>query len=187
MSLSIYQTGIDGCTVDLQPMFGTPDSAVLHMLPGGGQNPEGFGPILDVYACTAKGKGKMRGGHFHNVLDEFFFPATGASVWLLSDFRVDSPTFQKTIAVILSIESVESINGIKVFTAVDGSFPRLRVPHGVYHAFAPVTDERVLITALASTPHDATDYAYPKLEEIPDLENVLGKELFDQIKNPALK
>ena len=182
MSLSISETGIADCAVELQPMFGTPDSAVLHMLSGGESNPESFGHILDVYACTAKGKGKMRGGHFHNVLEEFFFPATGSSLWILSDFRPESPTFQKTTAVILSIEHVESINDIPVFTAVDGSFPRLRVPHGVYHSFMPINDERVLITALASTPHDAKDYVYPTIEEIVGLESVVGSELFEQIK-----
>jgi len=182
MSLSIHQTGIEGCSVELQPMFGKPDSAVLHMLSGGAQNPEGFGPILDVYACTAKGKGVMRGGHYHKVLEEFFFPATGSSLWVMCDFRPESPTYQKTTAVVLSIEPVESPNGLPVFTAVEGSFPRLRVPHGVYHAFMPITEERVLVTALASTPHDATDYVYPTLDEIIRLEDVLGEELYQQMK-----
>jgi len=182
MSLSITQTGINGCTVDLQPRFGDESGAVLHMLPGGAQNPEGFGEILDVYACTALGKGVMRGGHYHHVLDEFFFPASGSSLWILSDFREDSPTYKKTTAVILSIEPVESVNTVPVFTAVDGSFPRLRVPHGVYHAFFPITDARVLITALASTPHVAADYVYPDLEEIPGLEEVLGEEWFKHMQ-----
>lgn len=180
MSVSIYETGIDGCTIELQPTFGTNDGAVLHMLPGGAKNPEGFGEILDVYTCTANGKGVMRGGHYHHKLDEFFFPAMGSSLWILSDFRPESPTYQKTAAIILSIEAVASLQQIPVFTAVDGTFPRLRVPHGVYHAFMPITDERVLITALASAPHDPDDYVYPSIGEIPELESVVGTEIYQR-------
>ncbi len=182
MSVSIYQTGIEGCAVESQPLFGTVDSAVLHMLPGGANNPEGFGPILDVYACTAKGKGHLRGGHYHKVLDEFFFPASGSSLWVLCDFRPDSPTFQKSAAVVLSLESVESPNGLPVFAVSDGSMPRLRVPHGVYHAFAAITDDRVLITALGSTPHIAEDYVYPPWSEIPYLESLVGSDFYQMMQ-----
>jgi len=184
MSVSIFETGISGCCVELQPVFGTTEAAVLHMLSGGANNPEGFGPILDVYACTAVGKGLMRGAHVHKVLDEFFFPASGSALWVLCDMREGSPTYKKTAGVVLSLNPVETPNNVPLFTATDGTFPRLRVPHGVYHAFVPINDERVLITALGSTPHVPEDYVYPSWDEIPGVKDLVGDTFFALMRDP---
>jgi dTDP-4-dehydrorhamnose 3,5-epimerase-like enzyme len=169
-------TGIDGAAVEPQPRIGDEDGAVLHMLPGGTKNPHGFGPdILDIYASTARGKHTFRGGHYHLKLDELFFQTSGTALWLLSDFRSDSPTFGKTVGVVLGIdrENLSIPTGISSFFLSDGAFPRLRIPAGVYHAFFPLTDERVTTVALGSTPYDKEDYRYPKLEEIPDAAKIL--------------
>ncbi len=178
-------TGIDGATIEPQPRIGDEDGAVLHMLPGGTKNPYGFGTdILDIYASTARDKFVFRGGHYHPKLDELFFTTSGVSLWILSDFRVDSRTFGKTSAFIVGIDRDDLIvpSGIPSFFLSDGTFSRLRIPHGVYHAFCPLTDERVTTIGIGSTPYDKEDYRYPALDEIPDLENVLGSELYHRIK-----
>ena len=176
MSLKILTTDIEGLTAELQPMFGTIEGAVYHMLPGGTENPEGFdGKILDLYAFSAKGRGTARGGHYHPVLDEFFFTLSGTALWIFSDFRETSPTKGKTIGMIVGVEAPSESHGLPTFVMADGSLPRVRVPAGVYHALFPLTDERVTTTAVGSTPYDKNDYRYPKLEEVPGAREILEK------------
>lgn len=170
-----HAVGIQGASVEFGPRIGEQDGAVLHLLPGGTKNAHGFGPdLLDLYAFTAKGKFTFRGGHYHLKLDELFFQLSGCALWILSDFRPDSPTFQKTVGFLVSMDAIPphildraSQNGIKAFSVNDGSLPRLRVPAGVYHAIIPLTEERMTTTAVASTPYDMEDYRYPALEEVP--------------------
>lgn len=170
-------TAIAGVKVELQPRFGTHEGAVLHMLPGGVQNPEGFGQeLLDVYASTAQGKGVQRGGHYHLKLDELFFTVAGTALWILSDFREDSPTYQKTIGLILGVDRPQEKYDVHTYVVEDGSLPRLRVPHGVYHTFIPLTDERVTTICLGSTPYVKEDYRYPELAVVPG-----AKELLDRV------
>jgi dTDP-4-dehydrorhamnose reductase len=171
-------TGIDGATVEPQPRIGEQDGAVLHMIPGGTKNPHGFGPdILDIYASTARGKNTFRGGHYHLKLDELFFQMSGTALWLLSDFREDSATFGKTAGVVIGIDRDGLVipSDIPSYFLSDGSSPRLRIPAGVYHAFFPLTDERVTVVGVGSTSYDKEDYRYPKLEEIPNALNLLKK------------
>ncbi len=174
MSLKTLSTGIDGLLVELQPMFGDLSGAVFHMLPGGVSNPDSpGGSILDVYAFSAEGFGLMRGGHYHLKLDELFFTVSGTALWLFSDFRETSPTFGKTIGMIVGVKAPENAHGLPVHVLEDGSLPRLRVPAGVYHALFPLTDERVMTVALGSTPYDKEDYRYPKLEDVPGAKELL--------------
>lgn len=169
-------TGINGTTIEPQPRIGEQDAAVLHMIPGGTKNPYGFGTdILDLYASTAHGKHLFRGGHYHPKLDELFFVASGTSLWILSDFRQGSPTYGKTVGIVIGIDRDDSLipSGVSSFFLSDGSFSRLRVPHGVYHTYCPLTDERVVVIGVGSTSYDKDDYQYPTLEEIPDIKNIL--------------
>ncbi len=148
----------------------------MHMLPGGIQNPEGFGEqLLDIYAFTANGQNQSRGGHYHNTLNELFFTMSGVALWVLSDMRPASPTHGMTHALILSINTPANTFDLPTYSFEDGSFPRLRVPSGVYHAIFPLTDERVTCVALSSTPYNANDYVHPTQEEVPELMAILNR------------
>jgi dTDP-4-dehydrorhamnose 3,5-epimerase-like enzyme len=172
----IIQTPIQGVTIELQPTFGQFDGSVMHMLPGGIQNPEGFGEqLLDIYAFTAHGQDQARGGHYHHTLNELFFTMSGTALWILSDMRPTSPTHRTTHTLILSINKPNNTFGFPSYSLEDGAFPRLRIPAGVYHAIFPLTEERVTCVALGSTPYDAQDYAYPTHEEIPGMQDILKK------------
>lgn len=175
----IIETGIQGATVALMPRFGTDVGAVWHMLPGGTGNPDApGGNILDVYAFHAASKGQSRGGHYHLKLEELFFPMNGAALWILSDFREGSSTKGKTVGLILGDDMSPrppSRGPVPTFLQSDGTMPRLRVPAGVYHAIFPLTDERFMAVAVGSTPYVKEDYAYPKTEEVPGLEDLLAK------------
>lgn len=176
-TLQVIQTPIEGVTIEHQPLFGTfQQGGVIHMLPGGIQNPEGFGQdLLDIYAFTAKGRNVFRGGHYHPKLNELFFTMSGTALWILSDFREGSPTHGTTHAVILSIDTPTETYGFPTYSLEEGRFPRLRVPAGIYHAIFPLTDERLTSVALGSTAFDKEDYRYPKPEEVPGMKEILER------------
>lgn len=157
-------------------MFGTFQGSVVHMLPGGVNNPEGFGQqILDIYGFTAKGKNVFRGGHYHPKLHELFFTMSGTALWILSDFREGSPTYGITHALILSIDTPKENYDFPVYALEEGTLPRLRVPAGIYHAVFPLTEERITSVAIGSTAFDKEDYRYPKPEEVPGMKEILEK------------
>lgn len=158
--------GIEGVAIEPMPRIGAEDGAVLHMLPGGVLNPHGFGSSLkDVYAFTAKGKNTFRGGHYHLKLDELFFQFSGTALWIFSDFRESSSTYGKTASITIDIEQ----------WIVEGSFPRIRVPAGVYHAIFPLTDERMMSVGIGSTAYDKEDYRHPAPQDVPDLLQILAR------------
>lgn len=175
-TLSVIATGIEGTSIELQPRFGERDGAVLHMLPGGVGNPEGFGQnLLDIYASTAKGQGVQRGGHYHEKLDELFFTLAGTALWILSDFRPESPTYQTTVGLILGDERPTTTLDLPTYVTADGSLARLRIPAGVYHTYLPLTSERVMVVGLGSTPYDKADYVYPDFVSIPHARDILKR------------
>ena len=160
MPNSVIETGIDVCVVRLMPAFEKNGGVVFHMLPGGVNNLDWYGgDILDVYGFFSKEPNAIRGGHYHPKLNEYFFPVVGTSLWILSDFRESSPTFGKTVTVTLGDKPDEH--------------PRIRVPAGVYHAIAPLTEKGFTVIALGTTPFDKEDYVYPTLDEVPDMKNIL--------------
>lgn len=166
------ELGLEGVRLEFQKYIGNPAGGVMHLLPGGVENPDGFGhSIRDIYAFNAQGRGQMRGGHYHHQLDELFFPMSGTALWVLSDFRATSPTRGKTVACILSVNEFTSpAKTLPCYSLIGHNFmTRVRVPAGIYHAIIPLTDERVTVTAVGSTPYAKEDYAYPALQEIPDL------------------
>jgi dTDP-4-dehydrorhamnose 3,5-epimerase-like enzyme len=100
---------------------------------------------------------------------------SGVGLWILSDFRETSPTKGKTIGLIIGTKKPEEDFGLPCFVLEDGSLPRLRVPAGIYHAISPLTDERLLVSALGSTAFVKEDYAYPALNEVPDARELLTR------------
>lgn len=179
-TVALIKTALEGVTIECQPFFGDDRGGVLHVLPGGVENPEGFGASLrDIYAFMASGKNLMRGGHYHLELNEQFIPMAGTGLWILSDFRPESPTFGKTDAVILSMELAEIASDIPFVSLKQKRVPRINVPAGVYHAIIPLTDTQLMTVGLGSTPFVKEDYRYPKLEEIPGLEDILKRANLD--------
>ena len=176
MPTQTITTAIDGVRVEIQPRMGSEDGAVLHMLPGGTANPKVFDhAILDVYAFTARGRGTTRGGHYHLVLDEFFFVLAGSALVLLSDFRDASPTHGTTIGVILGEDAPSETHAVPAQVLADGSLARLRVPHGVYHAFLPLDERRITAVAIGSTPYVTEDYRYPTFDDVPEAREILAR------------
>lgn len=169
------QTGIDGCIIDLMPAFEKNNGGVFHMLPGGEQNPDWYGGnILDVYGFYSHELNKLRGGHYHPVLNEIFFPVAGTALWILCDFRPESPTFQKTISVVLGKKKIANTYNTPSYIVEEiNRYARIKVPAGIYHAIAPLTPEGFTAIALGTTPFDKNDYQYPTFDDVPDMHNIL--------------
>lgn len=172
--------GLEGTHIHLMPMFGDDTGGVLHMLPGGQDHPDWFGgAIKDVYSCFGTQKSGGRGGHYHYKLQEQFFSVGGTVLWVLSDFRKESPTFGRTIGVILGWNKPKETGGLPSYTVDETHhMARLTVPNGVYHALFPVA-ESFLVVALGSTGYDPEDYAYPNPKEVPDMEVILQRFKLD--------
>lgn len=179
-TLPLTELGIDGCQLEPQPMFGDRAGGVQHFLSGGEKNPQWFGgPILDVYMCFGT-PGNPRGGHYHPKLQELFSTVSGTSLWVLSDFREDSPTKGKTAACIMGWNKPAETHGVPSHTFEEqGTLARLRVPNGVYHAVFALGNAPSLSVALGSTGFDKEDYRYPAAEEVPGM-----KALLDQFGLP---
>ncbi|MEK7105183.1 MAG: hypothetical protein AAB865_00650 [Patescibacteria group bacterium] len=175
MAKEYINTEIDGCTVELSPIIGDLSAGVLHLLPGGSENPEWYGgAIRDIYGFFATEKDTLRGGHYHPVLDELFFTLSGTALWILSDFRSDSKTKGKTMALILGWQAPEKTCGTPSYTVQETqSLARLRVPAGVYHAIAPLSTDGFTAVAIGTTPYDKSDYRYPPIDEVPGMDETL--------------
>lgn len=175
MSDNHIESGINGCVIDLMPAFEKNSGGVFHMLPGGVKNPDWYGgDILDVYGFYSNEKNKLRGGHYHPVLDEIFFTVSGTALWILSDFRKDSPTFQKTIALILGKKKSNDAHNVPSYTVEDTTrHARLKVPAGVYHAITPLGDEGFTAIALGTTAFNKDDYQYPTIDDVPEMKKIL--------------
>ncbi|PJA46361.1 hypothetical protein CO172_03785 [Candidatus Uhrbacteria bacterium CG_4_9_14_3_um_filter_36_7] len=174
-TVEVIQTNIQDCTIELQSFFGDEQAGVLHMLPEGIKNPEWFkGDILDIYASFSKDREHLRGGHYHRNLSELFFTITGTALWILSDFRINSKTFNKTTTLILGWNKPKEKYGFVSYTfEEEKKLARLRVPAGVYHAYLCLSDQASLTVALGNTGYNKEDYVYPEI--IPDIDLIEKK------------
>ena len=161
--LPAIPTGIDGCVIEPQPLFGTESAGVLHMLSGGEKNSKWFAGsrILDIYSCFTTEAYSSRGGHYHYKQYEMFLPYSGSVLFVLTDHRPESQTHGKTSAVIIGWDTPQETHGLPCYTfKKDKIMPRIRVPVGVYHALFSL-ETGFTVVALGSWPYEKDDYAYP--------------------------
>ncbi len=175
MPNSIIETGIDGCVIALMPAFEKNGGGVFHILPGGSGNADWYdGDILDVYGFFSNEPHALRGGHYHPVLNEMFCTVSGTALWILSDFRPSSPTFQKTLAVILGKKKSLDAHGVPSYTVEEtNQYARLKVPAGVYHAIVPLSADGFTTIALGTTPYTTEDYRHPAIHDVPGMHTIL--------------
>ncbi len=177
MSDNQITTDIDGVVIDLMPVFEKNGGGVFHMLPGGSLNPDWFGgSILDVYGFYGNEQHKLRGGHYHPVLNEMFFTVSGTALWILSDFRPESSTYKKTIGIVLGKAKSDRAHNLPSYTIEETEkHARITVPAGIYHAIAPLGDQGFIAIALGTTAFDKDDYRYPTTAEVPDMTSILNQ------------
>lgn len=129
--------------------------------------------IRHIHASIATQRGVARGCHYHHRLIETFYLLTGTGLCLFHDFRQDSPTKGATYATVLGYEKPKQATPLPTYTISEGTLAQIIVPPGIYHAFWPLSDEKLVIAAMGTTGYDPTDYARPELSEIPGAEDIL--------------
>lgn len=182
MSITI---DIDGLTVEIQRVFGDPRGMLAEMLPGGARNPavaaHGIG---NVYASVATGRHVARAAHFHRKNHELFFTLTGTALWLFHDFREGSPTFGKNAGLVLGSDAPTTEVFHPSYTLDRKEMARVSVPVGVYHAYWPLTDEKVVTLAVASEAHDDSDYDRRTIRTVPGFLDILARYGMDPSTQP---
>lgn len=171
----ILKTDIEGLLVHPQKVVGDSRGLLAEMLQSGAASPlvAGHG-IGNVYASIATGKHVARAAHFHFRNHEIFYTLTGSALWLFHDFREGSPTFGKSVGLVLGFDRLEGEPGHDSYLLADGKFAGVEVPVGVYHAFWPLSEEKVVTVAVASVPHDDADYDRRPPQEVPGFPEILA-------------
>lgn len=178
-------TAIQGLEVHLQKVFGDPRGLLAEMVPGGTQNPvvqeHGIG---NIYTSIATGKHIARAAHFHFKNHEIFFTLTGTALWLFHDFREGSPTFGQNVGLVVGFDAPTMPVHHPAYTLDKKEMARVIVPTGVYHAYWPLTDEKVVTVAVGSVPHDDADYDRRPPSQVPGFFAILAQYGIDVAKQP---
>lgn len=178
-------TAIQGLEVHLQKTFGDVRGLLAEMVPNGTANPavqeHGIG---NIYTSIATGRHICRAAHFHFKNHEIFFTLTGTALWLFHDFREGSPTFGQNAGVVVGFDAPKEPVHHPVYTLDQKQMARVIVPTGVYHAFWPLTDEKVVTLAVASEPYDDADYDRRPISQVPGFFDILAQYGMDVSRQP---
>ncbi len=178
-------TNIQGLEVHLQKVFGDPRGLLAEMVQGGTRNPlvQAHG-IGNIYSSIATGKHVARAAHFHFKNRELFYTLTGTALWLFHDFREDSPTFGKNAGIVCGFDAPTMPVHHPVYTLDQKQMAGVTVPVGVYHAYWPLTDEKVVTVAVASESHEDADYDRRTVKTVPGFLDILAQYGMDISKQP---
>lgn len=183
--MDVIKTPIQSLEIHLQKVFGDTRGLLAEMLPGGTANPavatHGIG---NMYASIATGKHIARAAHFHFKNHEIFFTLTGTALWLFHDFREGSPTSGQNVGLVLGFETPAFPVHHPVYVLDKKQMARVVVPTGVYHAYWPLTDEKVVVASVASVPHDDADYDKRPPSAVPGFFDILAQYGIDTSKQP---
>ena len=95
---------------------------------------------------------------------------------LFHDFNKKSKTFGKTWSVILGFSPKAKLpGGTKSYFIDQNKLAQVEVPPYVYHAFWPLTNEKAIAFVSGTEGYDASDFARPSIEEIPEAVKILRK------------
>ncbi|MBI1888677.1 MAG: dTDP-4-dehydrorhamnose 3,5-epimerase family protein [Candidatus Spechtbacteria bacterium] len=119
--------------------------------------------IKHLHASIAIKKGVARGEHYHYRLIENFYILSGTALWIFHDFNKKSKTFGKTWSLVLD------------FPPKKNKLAQIEIHPYIYHAFWPLTNEKVVAFATGTTGYDPTDYKKLNIAEVPAVVRILKK------------
>lgn len=137
-----------------------------------------------LHASVATGKGVSRGGHYHYRLKENFYALSGTSLWIFHDFNKKSKTYGKTWSLILGFKPTGSVRrrgpdpvglGARSYFIDEGKLAQIEIPPYIYHAFWPLTNEKVVAFVTGTEGYDPTDFERPNILDIPGTKRTLEK------------
>ena len=176
MEEKVVKTAISGLTVVLNKVVGDSRGYLAEMAPGGSKNEflsKGFG---NLYASVATGKHVARAGHYHFKSWENHYTLTGTALWLFTDFRKDSPTLGQSVEIIAGAKALAGAPKEALHYTLDQQvMAQVYCGPGINHLVWPLTDEPAVIVDATSEPYTKEDYSYPKITEIPGIEEILRR------------
>lgn len=129
-----------------------------------------------LHAAIAMKKGVSRGGHYHYRLKENFYALSGTSLWILHDFNKKSKTYGKTCSLVLGFSDAKiDTKGTKSYFIDKNKLAQIEIPPYIYHAFWPLTNEKVIAFVTGTEGYDPKDFARPTIEEVPGAAKILKK------------
>jgi len=143
-----------------------------------------FKNLVHLHASIATTRGVARGAHYHYRLTENFYALSGTSLWIFHDFNKKSKTYGKTWSLILGFSPETKVSGSDPDTLKKGTrsyfidkdkLAQVEVSPYIYHAFWPLTRERVIAFVTGTTGYDATDFARLSIDEVPGAKKILEK------------
>lgn len=173
--MEIIKTNIDGLQLRLNKVLSDERGFLAELAPSGLEDPFLQHGIRNIYTSVATGKQIARAGHLHKKNIENFFTISGTALWLFVDCRKDSPTFNNFYSVILGAKKPNFEVDSPCYTVEDSKMAQALIPVGVYHIFWPLTDENVMVLAIASEPYDKEDYEKIDLKNYPSIIDHLTK------------
>ena len=174
----VYQTPIDGVVVRANKLIRHDRGTLAELMPGGLENDLAMGEFGNLYLTTSDEKGGDRGGHYHKLDNSYesFYMVGGTVVWLLHDYRKDSPTHGVTMDIVVgetrpNLELADTL----VFVTEDGSMPQVVIPPGVYHGYVQLSDDAAQIIGYHTKPYQEDDYERIDLSDVPDIDTFIKK------------
>lgn len=128
---------------------------------------KGIGNILAAVAAT---RGIPRGGHYHLTSHENSWNVAGTALWYFYDFRSSSPTYKKSIALLLGEKSIslpEELGILDHTLEKQRSIAQVYLSPFIYHLLIPLVAP-VIFFETASQPHNESDYVRIPFQEIDD-------------------
>ncbi len=173
MSEQLIKTPIEGLKIRINKVVPDHRGYLCELAPRGSEDEMLSSGIKNIYLSTATQKKVSRGGHYHFKNIENFFTLYGTALWFFKDFRKNSKTKGKIFNVILGSQDFKG--DLLSITIDQNKMAQVIVPPEVYHAYYPISQEPVLVLAIASEPYTKEDYVYPSSAELKEFDEVLRK------------
>ncbi len=173
MAEEIIKTNIDGLAIRINKVIADARGVLCELSPKGFEDDFFSAGIRNLYASIPTQKGIARGGHYHFRQIENLYTLSGTLLWIFADMRPESKTKENVYSVIVGWSAPEESKGLQVFTIDKNQMAQILCPAGVYHIFAPLTDEKAIVIDASSTPYDKTDYVYPDISSLPQVKKIL--------------
>ena len=171
----ILKTNIDGLVIRMNKVVAGATGALCELAPAGFSDEFFSTGVKNIYASIATAKGSARGGHYHMRQNENFYVLSGTLLWIFVDFRENSKTNGEIFSVITGFAFPKENKNIPAYTIDKNQMAQLFIPAGVYHIWGQLSEEKAVVLAVSSEHYDKTDYAYPKIEELPKVKKILDE------------
>lgn len=174
MTGETINTNIDGLVIRLNKVVADGRGILCELAPKGFEDELFSAGIRNLYASIPTQKGIARGGHYHLKQTENLFTLSGTLLWIFADMREGSSTKGNVYAVIVGMKRPADSKGLPTFVIEQNSFAQICAPAGIYHIFAPLTDEATIVIDASSSPYDKSDYVYPEASSLSKVVEILG-------------